>query len=40
VIALIIFFGFFPQILLNVINPGAQASISALNIGPNTGGDK
>ena len=36
VIALIIFFGFFPQILLNVINPGAQASVSALNIG----GDK
>jgi NADH-quinone oxidoreductase subunit M len=36
VIALIIFFGFFPQILLNVINLGAQASVSALNIG----GDK
>lgn len=36
VIALIILFGFFPQILLNVINPGAQASVSALNIG----GDK
>ena len=36
VIAVIIFFGFFPQILLNIINPGAQASVSALNIG----GDK
>ena len=32
VIALIIFFGFFPQVLLNVINPGAQASISSLKI--------
>jgi NADH-quinone oxidoreductase subunit M len=36
VIAIIIFFGFFPQILLNVINPGAQASVASLNIG----GDK
>ena len=36
VIALIIFFGFFPQVLLNVINPGAQASVASLNIG----GDK
>jgi NADH-quinone oxidoreductase subunit M len=36
VIAVIIFFGFFPQVLLNVINPGAQASVTALNIG----GDK
>jgi NADH-quinone oxidoreductase subunit M len=36
VIAVIIFFGFFPQILLDIINPGAQASVSALNIG----GDK
>ena len=35
VIALIIFFGFFPQVLLNVINPGAQASIASLNIGGN-----
>jgi len=32
VIALIIAFGFFPQVLLNVINPGAQASVAALNI--------
>lgn len=32
VVALIIAFGFFPQVLLNVINPGAQASVAALNI--------
>ncbi|MBM3704080.1 MAG: NADH-quinone oxidoreductase subunit M [Actinobacteria bacterium] len=32
VIALIIAFGFFPQVLLNVINPGTQASVAALNI--------
>lgn len=35
VIALIIAFGFFPQVLLNVINPGAEASVAALNIGGN-----
>ena len=35
VIALIIAFGFFPQVLLNVINPGAEASIASLNIGGN-----
>lgn len=35
VIALIIAFGFFPQVLLNVINPGAEDSVAALNIGGN-----
>ena len=35
VIALIIAFGFFPQVLLNVINSGAEASVAALNIGGN-----
>jgi NADH-quinone oxidoreductase subunit M len=36
VIVLIIFFGFFPQVLLNVINPGAESSVASLNMG----GDK
>ena len=32
VIAVIIFFGFYPQTLLDVINPAASATLSALEI--------
>jgi len=38
VIAIIIFFGFYPQPLLDVINPAASATLSALEITGITGG--
>ena len=38
VIAIIIFFGFYPQPLLDVINPAASATLSALEITGVTGG--
>jgi NADH-quinone oxidoreductase subunit M len=38
VIAIIIFFGFYPQPLLDVINPAATATLSALEITGITGG--
>ena len=38
VIAVIIFFGFYPQPLLDVINPAASATLSALQITGITGG--
>ena len=38
VIAVIIFFGFYPQPLLDVINPAASATLSALQITEITGG--
>lgn len=38
VIAIIIFFGFYPQLLLDVINPAASATLSALQITGITGG--
>ena len=38
VIAVIIYFGFYPQPLLDVINPAASATLSALQITGITGG--